>query len=105
MKFNLYFAALFSLVAGLVRGVWPPLYGWFVTDVWQWEPFDHWLRYVILGALIGAIAGTLFAIREWCIQASASPLRKFLITAAAIALCIGVIAFSREHVGRIFGGQ
>ena len=99
-----WFAFLFALVGAVVRGIWPPFYGWLTTDVWLWEPFGSWLRFVVLGAIVGVIAGAFFTTHAWLTETRSSMLRKIFTTAAVVITCIAVIVYAREYLGRVLPG-
>lgn len=100
LNLSFWFAMLFAVVGALVRGIWPPLYGWLVSDIWQWEPFGHWLRYVLLGAMGGVVAGASFTNYAWLMQTHVTLLKKIIITTLVILTCIVILVVVREYAGQ-----
>lgn len=47
----LIFGAGFAIGMAIMLSVVIPAYVWLLTDVWQWTPFNSWLRFVVLGSV------------------------------------------------------
>ena len=104
VNLSFWFAFLFALVGAVVRGIWPPFYGWLTTDVWLWEPFGSWLRFVVLGAVGGVLAGGLFTNYQWLLQTSSSLARKVITTALVVTIYVVLLVVLREWIGRVLPG-
>ncbi|RST45036.1 hypothetical protein [Variovorax sp. DXTD-1] len=81
-----------------------PFLVWVFTDIWQWSSINRWLRFVILGAMIGVIAGAFFTTHAWLTATGSSMVRKIVTTAAVVTTCIAVTVFAREYLGRLLPG-
>lgn len=100
----LIFGLAFALGMALMLGIVIPAYLWLLTDIWQWTPINRWLRFVVLGAIVGVIAGAFFTTHAWLIATRSSMVRKIVTTAAVVTTCIAVTVFAREYLGRLLPG-
>jgi len=99
----LIFATAFSLSMAIL-GLLVPAYLWLLTDNWQWIPFYRLLRFVVLGAIEGVLTGALFTTYMWMLKTPSSMLRKIFTMGTVVAVCIAVVVFGREYIGRLLPG-
>ena len=100
----LFFGASIAIGMALMLGFLIPLYIWFLTDIWQWTPLNRLLRFSVLGAIVGVVAGAFFTTHTWQGETRASILRKIVTTAVIVILCIVIVVFAREWGGRLLPG-
>lgn len=99
-----WFAFVFALVGAIVRGLLVPTLGWLFNGAWLWEPFGSWLRYVVLGAVGGILAGALLTNYQWLVQTSSSLARKVITTALVVVIYVVLLVVLRERIGRVLPG-
>jgi len=100
----LIFAVAFALGMALLLGILIPAYVWLLTDLWQWTPFNRWLRFVVLGAVVGFIASASITTYTWLTETRTSIARKVVTTMALVVTCVAVAVLAREHLGRLLPG-
>lgn len=100
----LIFGTTFALGIALMLGIVIPAYLWLLTDTWQWTPLNRWVRFIVLGAVGGVLAGALFTTYAWLVETCSSMLRKVVTTTTVVAICIAVVVAAREHLGRLLPG-
>jgi len=102
MKF-IYYAIIFvtTFVVTLLICVFfgAPVIVWLNFGSWLWPPLGRVLRYVVLGAIGGVLAGALFTLYEWLVQTTASLLQKVLTTVVVALIYCVALFFSRNYVG------
>jgi len=101
---TLIFSFSFVATAALGGAFLVPLLGWIFVDGWQWTPFNRWLRFVVLSAIVGVIAGAFFTTHAWLTETRSSMLRRIFTTAAVVITCIAVVVYAREYLGRVLPG-
>ncbi|MDP9897877.1 hypothetical protein J2W36_000110 [Variovorax ginsengisoli] len=81
-----------------------PLLRWIFLNRWRWSAPREWLQFVVLGAIVGVIAGAFFTTHAWLTETRSSMLRRIITTVAVVTTCIAIVVFAREYLGRVLPG-